>query len=778
MRICLTTTSYPPESYGGIPRQRQVLANALVEQGHEVHVIVQGKRQQTYIQNRVLIHTVPFLKQPIVFSEKYPALNYRLTHSLAIQEQVRDLNREKRMDVLDAPLWGLEGFIPIYANEMPVVLWLQTSFAQIFALDQQTPQADDLGIIGLEKECLRRARGVIADSSTVLADFENLYGLSGMRERSRVIHLGLPDLPPTQQAANRKGEAIEALVVGRLEKRKGTPFLFEILPDLLKSDPRLRLRFVGQDNSRWDGFQAEHGSTYPAYFRRNYPGLQGRVIFEGQVSERRLVEAYNQADLMLVPSQYESFGLIYLEAMRAGLPILTFALSAAPEIFPRGGEDGAILIPSQDNQAFITAALELAEDKKKRRDIGKCGRERFIQSFLDTRMAEKTAEYYREVAQAHSRTAIARPRRIFQVMEALDSGDAVSTIALRNAILLQRMGAGGTVLSLHAHPELAGKSRPVGQFDIDSNSALIFHYWNFSYLENFIRSFPGLKAIHFHNITPPEYFSPGSPGHTATSRGYEQLPAILHLFDLLIGDSAFNLEACQPFLAAPKPGIVVPPWIEAEEIHARPYDVQLLKKLKQQPGMKILFVGRIARNKRQDRLIELLAELSRPGGPRPWLYLVGSDQGDPDYGAELETLGARLAVKNRLVLTGKVSSEALYSYYRAADVFVSASEHEGFGLPVVEAMALDLPVLAYAAGAVPETMGEAGVLVREWEARAVAGEVRRLVSDTAWRQEVLAGQRQNLRRFGEETVMERLTAVVRFLQDDESEEGLIGYYKR
>ena len=183
MRICLTTTYFPPESTGGIPRQRHILAQALAKQGHEVHVIIQGKALDSTVRDNIVLHTVPLAKNPVVFSEKYPALNHRLTHSLAIQEQIRVLNKEKPLDILDVPLWNLEGFIPIYANDMPTVLWLQTSYAQLVGLDGRNPQGNDIGVIGLEKESLIRAHGIIADSQTVLADFENIYNLKGLSER-------------------------------------------------------------------------------------------------------------------------------------------------------------------------------------------------------------------------------------------------------------------------------------------------------------------------------------------------------------------------------------------------------------------------------------------------------------------------------------------------------------------------------------------------------------------------------------------------------------------
>jgi glycosyltransferase involved in cell wall biosynthesis len=773
MRIGLTTTFYPPEGNGGIPRQRQILAQALFRQGHEVHVFVQGKAPGWIVRDGINIHTIPGRNPPLSYSEKYPSINTFLTHSQGIQEKVRLLGQVSPLDILDVPLWGLEGLIPIYANDMPVVLWLQTSRAHLVALDKRPPNRDEIGIIALEKESLQRAQGIIADSHTVLPDFEKIFDLQGLKERSRAIPLGIPDLPEADRIRRSDENWIEILLVGRLEKRKGTPFLFKLLPDMLKREKRLRVRFIGADNSRWDGFQAETRLTYPEYFHKRSPGLHDRVTFEGPVSEERLVEAYNQADIMLVPSLYESFGLTYLEAMRAGLPVITFSAGAAPEIFPHGQGSGAVLIPLQHASALCEAVLGLASDPERRIDLGKHGRQRFMEHYLDTRMAEETAAYYQEIRAGWAGCKPARPRRIFQVMEGLDVGDAVSGIALRNARLLQEMGAGGTILGRHAHPQLANHVRPIEQFDSAAHAALIYHYWNYSYVEDFIRGFRGPKAIHFHNITPPEYFPPGSPGHLATSRGYEQLPKIINLFDLLIGDSAFNLETCRPYLDGPKPGIVIPPVVEPDEIRRRPYDTRLLNTLRRQEGTRLLFVGRIARNKRQDRLIELFDAYCRSFDPHAWLYLVGSDQGDPAYRAELEALRSQSPFGERILITGKVGEEALASYYRAAEVFISASEHEGFCLPLLEAMALDIPVLAYAAAAVPETMGEAGLLVREWEPNTVAKMAYNTLPKGGRREELLAGQRNNLLHYTADLASQRINAAVRFLQSRQGDDALM-----
>jgi glycosyltransferase involved in cell wall biosynthesis len=117
----------------------------------------------------------------------------------------------------------------------------------------------------------------------------------------------------------------------------------------------------------------------------------------------------------------------------------------------------------------------------------------------------------------------------------------------------------------------------------------------------------------------------------------------------------------------------------------------------------------------------------------------------------------------RIHFTGKVSEAEMHSYYRAATVFVCASDHEGFCVPIVEAMSYDIPVIAYAAAAVPETMGDSGILVRDWDIPMIAEMINQLVRHQSLREKVIAAQRRNLQRFTNEQAEQRLGAALRFL---------------
>ena len=148
------------------------------------------------------------------------------------------------------------------------------------------------------------------------------------------------------------------------------------------------------------------------------------------------------------------------------------------------------------------------------------------------------------------------------------------------------------------------------------------------------------------------------------------------------------------------------------------------------------------------------------------LWLVGSDRGDVEYRAELERLRDALPSGKQITFTGKVTDPQVHAYYRAADVFICASAHEGFCMPITQAMALDVPVLAYAATAVPETMGGAGLLIHDWDVAQVATALDQILSDAAFRERLLLGQRASLSRFSLAEARARLAASVLFLQTE------------
>ena len=760
MRICLLSTTYPPTNTEGIARQRQVLATELARRGHDVHIVTCGAITSTRSDGQVPVHEVA-ISGINHYSNVHPELDTPLTASQALYEQLAALHAEHAWEIVDLPLWMAQGFVTIHRHAGPTVLWLQTTSAQLRAINGQTGATENTAILGIERACLAHADGLLADSQVALETTLRDYQIHP-HVPTAIAYLGLTQLP-TPAAERPQRPAVEALVVGRLERRKGTHLLFAILPDVLRKNPQLLVRFVGRDNSANDGWGARHGASYPEYFQRRYPALAERVLFEGYVDDQRLSEYYCQADFLLAPSLYESFGLVYLEAMRAALPIIAFAAGAAREIFPSGEAHGALLVAASDKRQLAATIERMAQQPELRRRLGVHGLERFQQAFSAEMMADATLRCYEQViADHHAKRQLAGP--IFQVMEALDIGDAVSTIARRNAGLLAELGQPAALLARHAHDSVKEATRPLSSALASPGSSLIFHYWGYNTSTWIAHALRGRKAIHYHNITPPEFFAPDSAMHQAVTAGYQQLQRIANIFDLIIGDSRYNLAEYARLLDAPRPMLHLYPIIDPIELQAQPYDRALLAQLQQSGTPNLVFVGRIARNKRQEQVMLAFDQYWREINHAARLWLVGNDRGDTEYRAELERLRASLPSGKQITFTGKVTDPQVNAYYRAADVFICASAHEGFCMPIAQAMALDVPVLAYAATAIPETMGGAGVLLQDWQIDNVATSLDQIVSDAAFRERLLADQRASLGRFSLAEARARLAAIVLYLQ--------------
>jgi glycogen synthase len=397
MRICLLSTAYPPESTEGIARQRQTLARELVALGHEVFVIACGA-ESSRIEGGVAVQRM-LRGQINSFSMAYPSLDGPLTASQLLYEGLAQLATRVELDIVDIPLWQAQGLVTLTRYAGATVLWLQTTTAQLVEINGVAPTRDQRALMALEQRCLAGASGVLADSEAALHAIGRDYGAVQGRPQG-VALLGLPPLPDAS-AARAPRPTVTALVVGRLEQRKGTHLLFAVLPALLREHPHLHVHFLGRDNSANDGWRQATGLDYPGFFRQQHPALAGRVRFEGYVSEQRLAACYQEADLLLAPSLYESFGLVYLEAMRAGLPVVAFDAGGAHEIFAAGCDHGAILAPPGDTAALSRATQQLIQDAALRRRLGAAGLERFESAFSARAMAEATLAFYERVRADH-----------------------------------------------------------------------------------------------------------------------------------------------------------------------------------------------------------------------------------------------------------------------------------------------------------------------------------------------------------------------------------------
>ena len=338
---------------------------------------------------------------------------------------------------------------------------------------------------------------------------------------------------------------------------------------------------------------------------------------------------------------------------------------------------------------------------------------------------------------------MSRKPQIHQLLAALSYGDAIGNEALAIQKRLRAAGYDSDIFAENVHPKMVDRARPLWRY-AEVSSARTICVYHFS-----IGSAAGRLAYHapdrlvsiYHNITPPEFFLGFHP-HLAglCYHGRRELREFAARTELGLGDSEFNRRELEA--AGYRKTAVLPIVLDFDAYRERPSPV--VRKLYGDGRTNILFVGRIIPNKRIDDLIRSFA-IYRRLNPKSRLLLVGDYRGHERYQARLRELIRELQVPD-VVLTGHVSQDELIAYYSLADAFLCLSEHEGYCVPLVEAMNADVPVIAFDAGAVRETLDGGGVLLREKAPELLAGLLDELVTNAALRESVLETQRRSIAR--------------------------------
>jgi glycosyltransferase involved in cell wall biosynthesis len=299
--------------------------------------------------------------------------------------------------------------------------------------------------------------------------------------------------------------------------------------------------------------------------------------------------------------------------------------------------------------------------------------------------------------------------------------------------------------------------------DARRGDVTIFHFALPSPMTEAFAGLSGQRVLQYHNITPASFFAPYAPGlFRLAALGRRELQSLVGKVDLALGDSEFNRQELEALGFAPTG--VLPIAVDTERITGAPRR-PALEKILSDGLINILFVGRIVPNKRIEDHIRLAEVYKRYVDSYYRFIFVGRYDGVPSYYAQVRALIAEFRMlPDRFWFTGPVPDEDLGAFYRWADAYVSLSEHEGFCVPLVEAMAADVPILAYAAGAVPETLGGAGLLFAPKDLEMAAEMLGMLVYDRDLRSRVLDGQRKRLRDFAPAAIETRLRDTLSALQ--------------
>jgi glycosyltransferase involved in cell wall biosynthesis len=348
---------------------------------------------------------------------------------------------------------------------------------------------------------------------------------------------------------------------------------------------------------------------------------------------------------------------------------------------------------------------------------------------------------------------------INQWVPAAHRGDAIGDSARQVRDLLRAAGHESEVYALTIDEDLQGDVRHFSDPAARAADVTIFHFALPSPMTEAFAGLRGTRVLQYHNITPAAFFAPYDAGlFRLAALGRSELRTLVGRVDLALGDSQFNrLELDEMGFA---PTGVLPIAVNTARITGAPRR-PALENILSDGLINVLFVGRVVPNKRIEDHIRLGEIYKRYSDNYYRFIFVGRYDGVPRYYAQVRALVAEFKMlPDRVWFTGPVPDDDLAAFYRWADVYVSLSEHEGFCVPLVEAMAADVPVLAYAAGAVPETLGGAGVLFSPKDLEFAAETMATLVYDHEVRDHVIAGQRRRLHDFSTERFQSRLNDVI------------------
>lgn len=356
---------------------------------------------------------------------------------------------------------------------------------------------------------------------------------------------------------------------------------------------------------------------------------------------------------------------------------------------------------------------------------------------------------------------------VHQVLPSLHVADASGGHTLRARDALRAAGFASEIFVEQVDQPLADEARPFGELAerVDpGHTALLYQLSVGSAVVDVLLGRPEPLLVNYHNLTPASFFWEWAPDWLdAVALGRRQLYALADRTCHAIADSAFNERDL--VAAGYRSTAVVPPLVEVTA-HRADGPGAAGRGSRRPPadgpdrGARWLFVGKLLPHKGAHRLLQALAAYRRAYDPAATLTLVGGAP-IPAYRQAVTDYAADLGLADAVTLAGGVSDEALEAHFAAADVFVCLSAHEGFCFPLVEAMARDLPVVAWDAGAVGDTAGDAAVVLRRPAPATVAAAVHRVVTDERLRRELLRRGRARVAAFDIERSGAALVAEVR-----------------
>lgn len=390
LAICLISRAYPPAQEAGIARWTQTAAESLAARGHRVHVVTRTEGEESVVfDGRLWLHScrVDSGGQAYEIAERY-----RLPEDIAgwcarVHREVRAL-KGYGIDLAAFRIWDLEGLACLDDPDIVTVLGLDASFGLLARFKPEwaaRPIFHKLVVepmIAAERACLERAAIQVSPSAALIADLERCYGLA-LASRAIVAPHGTPAIPPGPAEEASPPRRLRVLYVGRFELLKGIDLALHAAERCLAGAVNAEFAFAGGHREDADPFGIA------------LPSGDDRVRFLGPAGRERLEQLYRQCDVVLVPSRYESFGLVAIEAMAAGRPVIALAAGGLREIVEHD-KNGWLVDPGDNAARDLAAAItRLAAEPDALARLSSGAGASFAEKFTTELMAERLEEVFR-----------------------------------------------------------------------------------------------------------------------------------------------------------------------------------------------------------------------------------------------------------------------------------------------------------------------------------------------------------------------------------------------
>lgn len=336
--------------------------------------------------------------------------------------------------------------------------------------------------------------------------------------------------------------------------------------------------------------------------------------------------------------------------------------------------------------------------------------------------------------------------KIIQLVPSLLYGDAIGNDVVAIKKILADRGFKTQIYADCIDERVKNEARNLSDVcDLQSDDIILYHEGCFSKQLEWVKEQNCRKVMIYHNITPSEFFSKYNKTAEDSCRlGYDDVRKMNDVFDFVLAVSSFNKQNLVD-MGYKCPMKVLPILIPFDDYKKVPSQ-KILVKYKNDGFTNIVFVGRISPNKCQQDVIKAFCDYQRYFNKKSRLFIVGSGAGCETYEQQLKEYSSMLGARN-VIFTGHIKFDEILAYYHLADLFLCQSEHEGFCVPLVEAMYFNVPIVAYDSSAIGETLGGSGVLLKEKDSLLTAGVIDRIVTDADLRKTIIENQCERLQDF-------------------------------